>query len=187
MNNHSDNELVALYLSGDTKALDLLIKNYLKPVYNFVLRFTTDKNDANDIAQETFLKVWKYIKKFDQTKNFKTWLFAIARNTAIDMLRKKKSVSFSDAEIESEMIADTLIGDSGGDKNSEIRFDDQLEREKLDDAIEKIGPKDQAIIFLHYDEACSFQEIADILGESVNTIKSRHRRALITLKKHMTG
>lgn len=82
-----DNQLIIDYLAGNEASFTLLVKRHLKPVYNFAYRLCGDKVAAEDIAQETFLKIWKNIKKYKHSENFKPWLFKIARNTTIDWLR----------------------------------------------------------------------------------------------------
>src|SRR4030042_2442046 len=91
----SDNNLVEEYLNGREEAFAELLKKYLGPVYNFLYRITNNKEAAEDISQDAFFKVWKNLKRFDQNRNFKTWLFAIAKNTAFDWLKKKKELPFS--------------------------------------------------------------------------------------------
>ena len=91
----SDEHLVSKYLSGEKEALEILIRRYLKPVYGFVYKYTGGVSETEDISQDVFIKVWKNLKKFDQVKNFKTWLFTIAKNTTLDFLRKKKMIPFS--------------------------------------------------------------------------------------------
>ncbi|MBI4159946.1 sigma-70 family RNA polymerase sigma factor [Candidatus Wolfebacteria bacterium] len=71
-------------------SLELLIRRYLKPIYGFTYRYVGAGQDTEDVTQETFVKVWRNLKKFDQNKSFKTWIFSIAKNTAIDFLKKKK-------------------------------------------------------------------------------------------------
>jgi RNA polymerase sigma factor (sigma-70 family) len=72
---HDDEYNITLYLSGDEAGLHALIRFYTKPVYNFVRHMVRTADDAEDITQETFIKVWKYIKKYKQGQGFKTWLF----------------------------------------------------------------------------------------------------------------
>jgi len=95
----SDKKLIKQYLHGDEKSLGFLIKRYLKPIYNFVYRYVSEAASAEDITQETFVKVWKNLNKFDQRKHFKTWIFCLAKNTAIDFLRKKKEIHFLNLKI----------------------------------------------------------------------------------------
>ena len=90
MTETEDEKLVTLYLQGDQTAFEILVKRYTTPIYNFVGQFVGYGATAEDIVQETFIKVWKSLKKFDQTKKYKPWLYRIARNTAFDYLRKHK-------------------------------------------------------------------------------------------------
>ena len=90
-----DKKLIQQYLKGDSKSLDFLIAKYLKMIYSFVYKNVGSQSDAEDITQEVFVKVWKNLKKFDQKKSFKPWIFQIAKNTSIDFLRKRKTIPFS--------------------------------------------------------------------------------------------
>src|SRR3989338_146778 len=92
----SDQQLIADYLTGDEKSLKILYGRYLKPIYSFVYRYVGGGQDVEDVTQDAFVKVWRNLKKFDQNKSFKTWIFSIAKNTAIDFLKKKKAIPFSE-------------------------------------------------------------------------------------------
>jgi RNA polymerase sigma-70 factor (ECF subfamily) len=87
-----DEKLVEAYLKGDKRALEILIKRYLKAIYNFAYKYV-GKEEAEDVTQEVFLKMWRNLKKFKKEKNFQSWLWTIARNTCFDFLRKKKKIS----------------------------------------------------------------------------------------------
>lgn len=90
----TDREILEKFFLGDEEAFSELVKKYLKPVYNFLCYFTKDKALLDDLTQETFLKAWKNIRRFDKNKSFKTWLFVIAKNTAYDFFKKKKQSLF---------------------------------------------------------------------------------------------
>lgn len=184
MEDLSDNQLITQYFKGDGKALEVLIKRYLKSIYNLAFRFTNNQDAAEDIAQETFVKAWKNLKKFKKDRNFKTWLSTIAKNTALDFLKKKKSLPFS--AFENENGDNTLLAQLA-DINpgpSEI-FEKKNLAQGLNSAVEKLKPDYRRVLFLYYQGCFNLQEIADLTGESLNTIKSRHRRAIIQLKKLM--
>lgn len=92
----SDDELIALHHEGDETALQTLIARYLDSIYNFSRRMTGNPDEASDITQETFVKVWKTLDRYRMGNTFKAWVFRVARNTAIDHLRKKRMSLFSD-------------------------------------------------------------------------------------------
>ncbi len=178
----SDEKLIEQYLKGDEGSLEILIKKYLKPVYGFVFRYTGNAADADDITQETFVKVWRNIKKFDRQKKFKTWLFTIAKNTALDFFKKRKTIPFSNFEDENgyNFVADNLASQSlspaqEAEKKETAGF--------VSSAISQLSSNYQKIISLRHDKDLSFQEIADFLGEPINTVKSRYRRAILAAKK----
>src|SRR3989344_6691140 len=175
-----DRELIADYFEGDEKALEELFGRYFKRIYAFLYRYAGNAQDAEDIAQETFLKAWRNLKKFDVNKSFKTWLFTIAKNSAIDFLKKKRALVFSDFENAGENALVKILRDPAptpaklSERNEEIRG--------LAFSFARLPRKYGKIIFLRYDEDLSFSEIARFLGEKLNTVKSRHRRALMMLK-----
>ena len=178
-----DNELIKRYLKGDSGALDLLIEKYLKVIYGFTYKNVGSVTDAEDITQEVFVKVWKNIKKFDQEKNFKPWLFQIAKNTSIDFLRKKKSIPFS--RFENEQGQNPLIDNMVAPPASLI--EKLSDKQTVATAMGGLSEKEQKLVNLRNIEGLSFREIAEKLKESINTIKSRYRRALLILKRNIKG
>lgn len=188
----NDQRLIADYLNGDESAITILIDRHLKAVFNFTYRLVGNRQDAEDIAQETFLKMWRGLKKFRQNENFKTWLFTIARNTAIDSLRKKKNIAFS---VFSARGGSASSGENDEDYNPLVEsltdteplpdeiFAKAEEKNVLDNALAKLSPARREVLLLHYNEHFTFDEIGKVSGESPNTVKSRHRRALAELRK----
>lgn len=182
MTSHNDTILIQNYLLGDDKSFEILVKEYLKPIYSFVYRYVESAQDAQDITQEVFVKVWRNLKKFDQEKSFKTWIFSIAKNAAIDFLRKKKPIPFSKFENEEgeNMLVDTLADPIT--LPSELFKQADIAR-MLTSAMKKLSPKYRMVLYLRYNDHFKFREIAESLGKPFHTVKSRHRRALILLKK----
>jgi RNA polymerase sigma factor (sigma-70 family) len=179
----SDEELIADYLAGDEAAFGMLTARHLGGVYTFALRLVGDSAAAEDIAQETFLKAWKSLKKYDErSSKFKTWMLRIARNTAIDYLRKKKHVPLSafDNESGSNVLAETVAADEELAPQALERLDDARE---LHAVLELLPPKHREILLLYYSSDHTFEEIALMLEEPANTVKSRHRRALAALRE----
>ena len=181
----SDEQLVIEYRKGSEEAFDLLLHRYLKLLYGFVYQFVRNQHDAEEIVQESFLKAWKHLKRFDTTKRFKPWLFRIAKNTSFDYLKKKKTTPFSDLEYdEEESFLDSIV-------DSTSRADQAfLHREsvaKLEKAFGFLSPPHRTVLFLHYKNEYTFREIADSLGEPLDTVKSRYRRALEKLRHILVG
>lgn len=177
----SDQQLIKDYFQGDAKALELLIARYLPLVYGYLLRFVRHAPDAEDITQEVFVKVWKQLKKFEPEKSFKAWILSIAKNTAIDFFRRKKIIplaafppAFEDFLSETRADSKPLADES---------FDESLWLEKLRLAVASLSPKYREVFLLYYQDQLTFKEISLALKESINTVKSRYRRATIELKK----
>ncbi len=176
-----DEKLVALYLGGDEPAFEILVKRYTAPIYNFVGQFVGYGTTAEDIVQETFIKVWKNLKKFDQAKKFKPWLYRIARNTAFDYLRKHKIVFSLEVLDEKEESQDYFFPDPKPGPFEQIVLSQS--RQVIFDFISQLPAIYAVVLKLYYLEEFSLPEIADILAESIDTVKSRHRRALIKLER----
>ena len=182
MKTYTDEQLVTNYLKGDEEALEVLIKRYLKPIYSFTFRFVGNSQDAEDITQEVFVKVWRNLKKFDKNKKFKTWIFSIAKNTTTDFFRKKKAIPFSEFKNkEGENVLIGTLADPAPLPNEVLEGAGIAQG--LISAMEKLLPKYRIVLFLRYNDHFTFREVAEVLGESLNTVKSRHRRALIILRK----
>ncbi len=188
----SDQQLIASYLAGDEKSLEILIHSYLKPIYSFVLRYVGNEQEAEDITQEVFVRAWRNLKKFDQKKKFKTWIFSIAKNASIDFLKKKKAIPFSEFSARGETsplwggendFAETLADPA---PLPDKIFEQSSIGEALNTVMSHLTPKYRMVLFLRYNDHFTFREIAEALGEPLNTIKSRHRRAIILLKKLLT-
>src|SRR6185295_12433620 len=94
----TDEQLMKLIKKGDDRALKLLINRYIKPIYHFSYRYTGNAGDAEDITQNVFVSLWKYAARFDEEKKFKTWIFAIAKNAALNWVKKKKPALFGEFE-----------------------------------------------------------------------------------------
>jgi len=182
MDNLNDQQLIKNYFKGDEKSLEILIKKYLKPIYSFVYSYAGNIQEAEDITQETFVKMWRNLKKFDKQKDFKPWIFTIARNTSIDFLKKRRAITFSEFENErGENILTETISDSSPLPVELLERKDAIG--VLAKAIGKLLPKYRKTLLLYHNDNLTFREISETIGEPLNTVKSRYRRGLIMLKK----
>jgi RNA polymerase sigma-70 factor, ECF subfamily len=180
--NRTDEQLIIEYLEGDEQALGFLVDRYLKDVYRFVYQLTKDGGMAEDVTQESFVKAWKKIRSFRQGSNFKTWLFAIARNTAIDWLRKHKEVQLS--SFENIQGRNMLLESTAG---IELLPSELLERAEntayVTSLLEQLDPKYREVLTLRHSSNMTFEEIGEMLRRPLHTVKSQHRRALVMLRR----
>jgi RNA polymerase sigma-70 factor (ECF subfamily) len=178
----SDLQLVQEILLEKQGSFELLVSRYTKPLYNFTFRLTGNPQTAEDLVQETFIKVWKNLKKYDPKHSFKGWIFTIARNTTTDYLRKKKTVPFSALSKDDNSPFEETISDTATLPDETLAL---LEDTNLLEQLLATLPLDyQIVLLLHYQEALTFEEIAEIVDKPPNTVKSWHRRALITLREN---
>lgn len=181
MTERTDEQLAQSAARGDAFALEELVARYVQPVYGFVRTFVKDNESAEDVTQEIFVKVWKYLGRYDTNQAFRPWLYTIAKRTALDFLKKKQLIPFSELETEegldwlSQAIADSA---PAPDALAQSGF----EQRRVGAALESLSPSYADVVSLHHHEGLKFREIADKLGEPLNTVKSRYRRALVQLK-----
>lgn len=167
-------------LAGDDRAFEVLFGKYRASIGTFLYQLIRDREVAADLMQETFFKAWKNLRRFDRRKSFRTWLFAIARNTAFDFFKKKKELPFA------------AFGDDDDDAFLDIADEAILplailERKdialELEEKLSGIPSGYRSVLLLHFREDFSLMEIAEMSGESYNTTKSRYLRAVRMLQK----
>jgi RNA polymerase sigma-70 factor (ECF subfamily) len=179
---YTDEQLVAVYLkSKDEQALETLVQRYLSQIYNFVFKYVHTVSDAEDVTQESFVKIWHNLDKFDPHKKFKTWTFTIAKNTALDLLKRKGLVPLAAMPEEAETsLMQSLISHEPLPEAALEKIEDF---QTISHAVKQLPDKYQKILSLYYDKELNFREISELLKESLNTVKTWHRRAVIRLKK----
>lgn len=181
MNQFTDHQLIQRYLLGDEKSFDILVERYMRPIYGFVYKYVRDKDVAEDITQDVFLKVFRHIKKIDPHKSFKSWMYTIAKNTALDFLKKKKAIPLS--AFQTAEGNNILVDKLQDTKKLPDVLSQMLENKNIFLlAIKNLSEKYQSVLYLYYYQYLNFREIAQALKEPINTIKSRHRRGLLLLK-----
>ncbi len=183
MSSENTDILIKSALNGDMSAFEELIIQYEKKVYNVALRVLKNPDDAMDISQEVFIKIYKNLDKFDGKASFSTWLYRITTNTCIDELRKRKGKETysidNDIENEEGSYKREFVDNSPTPEEQTIIKESGNEIIK---AMENLSDEHRTIIILRDIEGLSYNEIADITGVSIGTVKSRISRARLSLK-----
>ena len=182
----SDQEVVAWACEGSEHAYRELIRRYERPVFSLIFRMVRDRELAEDITQDTFIKVLNAIDRYNPDYKFSSWIFKIANNATIDHLRRKELDTLSldgapQATTQDRIEATALqIGASG-----ESPLDELEARElgsQIENAIQSLRPEYQACIILRHVEGRPYEEIADILDLPLGTVKTYIHRARNELK-----
>jgi RNA polymerase sigma factor (sigma-70 family) len=176
----NDNEIIGKVLNGDQQAYAGLVNRYQNYVFTLALRMVKNREDAEEVAQDAFIKAYKYLPDFRGASKFSTWLYTIVNNTGITFLRKKKLETHSLDNEKVFEVADSL--DSGLRANM---VEQKSRIAMVNNAISLLGSDDAAIITLFYKGEQTLDEIAGILGLEPNTAKVRLHRARTRLKEKM--
>jgi RNA polymerase sigma-70 factor, ECF subfamily len=167
---------------GDADAFDALLTRYQNRLYRYLLRLTADPAAAQDLFQETWLKVITRIHRYDESRPFEPWLFAVARNLAFDHLRKASPQSLDEPSDSGEARVARLGAEGPGS------LEQLLERERrslLERRLQELPALYREALTLRFEEEMTFEEIADVLSAPVSTVKSRVQRALSALRRRM--
>ncbi|WP_223551014.1 RNA polymerase sigma factor [Aestuariivivens sp. NBU2969] len=167
-----EKEIVSLLRNGDKKAITLLYNNYADALYGVIKKIIIDDEIAQDVLQESFVKIWRYAKKYDASKaKLFTWLYRIAYNTAIDKVRSLKNKTEKEVQIEVSSVYKIT---------SNTLNQDVLDIKKH---LKTIDEKYQIVINALFFEGMTQQEASDELDIPLGTIKSRLKIGLRELKK----
>ena len=179
----TDEELIARFQEGDNYAFDLLVKRYKDPLMNFVFRFVGEKNESEDIVQETFLRLFKNKHYYKEIAKFSTWIYTIAGNLAKTELRKRKRRKLFSISHYMSTEKDYDIPDSGTSPESDTNsiITDKI----IQGAIDKLSPKFKQVIILRDIQGFSYEEIAEIVNIPLGTVKSRVNRARLKLQEDL--
>lgn len=173
---------VARLRRGDLNGLSKLIARYQNRLYRYLLRIVRQPVEAEDLFQQTWLKLVEKIGSFDESRNFDTWLFTLARNLAIDHLRRLRPQSLD------EPLADCEHGETVADRipsEDHAPFDHALATERraqLVEAMAALPMMYREVLALRFEEEMKIEEIAHVMGIPVSTVKARLRRSLGQLR-----
>ena len=175
----TDSQVVQLFLDGEQRAFNELVRRYDGRLQSFIFGTLGDRERAEDLVQETFVRVYRHLKRFDQSRKFSTWIYTIAGNLAKNELRNRSRSPV--------VLFQTLMKNWDSDfrplewEDPKTRPDDLYRRralrEKVHEAVKQLSEHHRVVFVLRELHGKSYEEIAEITGSSLGTVKSRLNRA----------
>jgi len=183
----SEQFLVDRISSGDSAAFQEFVDRYKKKIYYIAYDITGDHDDAEDVSQEVFIKVFRSLKTFRRNAKISSWLYQISVNASIDLLRKKASKpEKSMDDIERADIQENLPGSGTRAQNPERSAEDIIIQNHISEALQKVSPKERSVFVMRHYNELKIREIAEILGVSPGTVKALFYRATRKLRKELS-
>jgi len=180
-----DKELIERAMRGDERAYRDLLERYQRPVYNICLRMVRNEQEAQDLAQDAFVKVFGMLDRYNPSYAFSNWLFKITSNLCIDSMRKRRVDTVPmDQPISSEKGEYERQYESPSDDPEEVMVKGQKMR-MLAKAIDQLPEHYRIMIVLRHQEDLSYEEIAEALEVPLGTVKARIHRAREMLKSRL--
>lgn len=174
-----DKVLIDRFLEGDETAFNTLFEKYKRKIYLTAYRLLGNHEDANDITQETLIKIYKELKNFRNESSLYTWIYRITTNLSLNLLKKKKLRSFFDFDDVDEW----LFKDER--QSPELSFRENELSNKIQEALKKLPEKQRTVFTLRYYDELSYEEISKILGTSVGALKANYFHAVNKLQKEL--
>ena len=168
----SDKDLVkAIVSSNDTLLFEVLYDRYDKIVYNKCIGFSKNPDEAEDLAQDIFLKLFVKLNTFKGKSKFSTWLYAFTYNHCVNYVNRSTARKIKQKSIDAETLGDTYYN---SEEDESIH---KLKVEKLKEALELISPEEKMILLLKYQDYLSIKELEDVFGIGESAVKMRLKRA----------
>lgn len=169
--------------AGDADAFEKLVVHYQTPIYNLCLRLTGNAQDAADMTQESFLKAWRSLESFHGDAAFSTWLYRLASNCCMDLLRSRKRKAALSLRLTQEDGEELTVDVPDSAPSPEEALLQKETHELLWEAMSALEPQQRQILTLRVINGLSYDEIAQVLSLKTGTVKSRIARARMDLKK----
>ncbi|NLV21550.1 MAG: sigma-70 family RNA polymerase sigma factor [Syntrophomonadaceae bacterium] len=186
---NSDQQLVKRTLRGDTYAFEELVKTYQNKVYMLAYRYMGNEDDANDMAQEAFIKAYRSLRSFKGDASFGTWIYRITTNVCLDELRrrKRKIVPLSLDEPLATLDGDDIEREiSDQSMAADVIYEKKEFSQNIQMLLDEMKPEHKTVIVLRDIMDLSYEEIAVVMDCSIGTVKSRISRARNLLQKKLT-
>src|SRR5689334_20558456 len=180
----TDEELLAAYQQGDPEAFEDLLRRHRAPLFTFLLRMMGDRERAEDLAQETFLRIVKGAQAWERRARFQTWLFTIARNLCVDQSRRDRFRRADSLDAQGPDGESAMVDAVPGREIDPARGAESLRlRVVLQEALLSLPAEQREVFVLREQAGIPFREIGEMVGANENTVKSRMRYALEGLRK----
>jgi RNA polymerase sigma-70 factor (ECF subfamily) len=176
----SDIEIISAVLNGNQQAYAQIVERHKAFVFTLVLRYIKSREDAEEVAQDIFIKAYRALADFKGASKFSTWLYTIITTTCISFLRKKKLDIHS---LDNEHVFETIDNKDSGMSANQVEQKSRVAM--VNNAIALLSPDDAEIVTLFYKGEQTLEEIAQVLGVEANTVKVRLHRARTRLKEKM--
>lgn len=176
-------DLIKKAAKGDPDAFESLMLQYQTPVYHLCFRIVGNAEDAADMTQETFLKAWKNLESFHMESSLSTWLYRLANNCCLDLLRSKKRKPTISIVREDEEGEEQAYDPADPSPQPDELLIQKEERQLLQDALQSLDPQQRAILTLRVVNDMSYEDISQVLQIKEGTVKSRLARARENLRK----
>ena len=178
MDQKDDRYYISKVLEGDMQAFSYLVDKYKDMVFTLAFRILKNRENAEEVAQDSFVKVYQNLKKFKSKSKFSTWLYRIVYNTAISRVRVKQNPTMS--------IDDQKFFEIEDEKQNVIKnFDIENNKMILQRLLNKLDESDRALITLYYLDECKISEIAEITGQNNSNIKVKLHRTRKKMKEEL--
>jgi RNA polymerase sigma factor (sigma-70 family) len=184
LTDRSDEDLVRAGSAGDTACFEELVRRYMKAIFNFAYRMTGNYAEADDVAQDVFVQVYRSLPTMRTDLPFKAWLYVVARNKCLDVLKRKRALTFSAIE-DPERGESPLDRLADPDPVPEQLFERADLQRVLREAIEQLPEKYRSVVAMRYASGLTFAEIGEALGLPENTVKTHFQRAKAALRQSL--
>lgn len=171
----SDNELIKLIKKGNKDFYKEIVRRYQKKLFVYIYHLSRNREEAEDILQNVFIKVLKNVKSFDVERKFSSWIYRIAHNESVNYIKRKSSKKFISLD-DISTVKDKLETSSDEESPDEFWFRRELRRD-MHVALDKLPQKYREVLVLRYFMNKSYEEMSDILGKPANTIGTLLNRA----------
>ncbi|WP_130615108.1 RNA polymerase sigma factor SigW [Cohnella abietis] len=180
-----ETRLVRLALRGDQRSFAEIVEMYKDKLYHLAYRMTGNRQEAEDVVQEAFLRVYKNLDRYDENQKFSTWIYRITTNLCIDRLRKRKAIYSLDAESSDHEGLDGYAMLPSDDRTPETEMLQSETQKIIHEAIATLPVKYKSVMILRYLQDLSLQEISEVLELPVTTVKTRVHRGREFLRKKL--